>query len=444
MPNADDSLYFAGTAAYDQPDVPGWFQSGKDFEAESAQTFGEAFRSLITADTSDVAWQVPDSVMDDGTSVDELDANTPDGLAFFEDSDGGVWATTTSHNAVFSPELLVETLTGEAVNPLLNIPTDSYGLVNPYDFYRPLEDAMEDAEMGQHAFGQFRLYDRGSEVHGDIWFDTKEIDLPAGEGKFKFGIQTGYDFKGNRALYANIIAQDTSCSNTLRQLASKKTRRHVSGEDEWTINSAAYEDWWADILEQIDMVADEMNHVLLDAQDITIEFDVGPELFGEDEEDVLEERPDDAPLPLPFSLDEFYRLAGAGHVGQAIPQYLRDAAAKDTRQRSGDETTHSMWHIHSGLTYALTHVYRGGERGSLLQYNRVAKDLLYNPHEVLAKVDSQYRMELEDEEDEEIAEVGEKGIATVQHASESLESMRDQFDRRQDRIEGILQDEQEA
>lgn len=437
MYDEDERLYFAGTTAMDQPRIPEWFGASRDIDPETTRPFGEAFRSLHTAQTTDVAWKVPTSVLDDDTSVADMSERAPEGVRFFETWDGEVYATTTSHNAVFSPELLQQVADGEQTDPLYNIPTDSYALVNPYDFYRPLEDALEAAEEGGNVFGEFRIQDRGAEVHGDIWFDTREVGLPHGEGKFKFGIQTGYDFKGNRALYANIIAQDTSCSNTLRQLASKKTRKHVSGEADPTLNASAYEDWWAELLEKIDLVADEMNHVLQDAKELFVTFEV---------DDPAEDSSlgGDDPLEVPFSLEEFYRLAGVAHVHQAIPEYLRESAAKDTRQRSGTVDTHSMWHIHSGLTYALTHVFRGGERGALLSYNEVAKDLLYNPSQMMQEVAQQYEAEIEDDEEEEAYVRGERGVATIQRSADRLSEMREEFDERQQRLEAMLEDETEA
>jgi hypothetical protein len=431
MTDNEQTIRFAGTSAFDQPSIPAWFSASGDLGGENTPTFGEAFRSLITADTTDVAWKVPDSF--GGGAVTDMNDDAPDGVEFFADADGSLWATTRNHNAVFSPELLMDQDgSDDAVDALLNIPTDSYALVNPYDFYRPLEDALEEHGEGQNVFGEFRLYDRGAEVHGDIWFDTKSIDIPSGEGKYKFGIQTGYDFKGNRSLYANIIAQDTSCQNTLRQLASKKTRRHVSEEGEESMSVSEYETWWVDLLEKIDLVADEVTHVLQDASDLHVEFDVEDPA---DEDDLSESDP----LQVPFGLEEFYRLAGVAHISTAIPEYLRDAAAKDTRQRSGTAPVHSMWHIHSGLTYALTHVYRGGERGTLLQYNEVAKDLLYNPSEMMSEVAQAFEAEQQSDEDDEETAFEAGAVATVQRSSERISEMREEYGERQQRIEQVLQ-----
>lgn len=80
---------------------------------------------------------------------------------------------------------------------------------------------------------------------------------------------------------------------------------------------------------------------------------------------------------------------------------LADRAAEDAQANAADPFVVDLWTLHSGVTYALTHFFRGREGASLDGYVRVANDILFNPEGTVERVERAY------EERETAAEDGE-------------------------------------
>jgi hypothetical protein len=143
-------------------------------------------------------------------------------------------------------------------------------------------------------------------------------------------------------------------------------------------------------------------------------------------------------LDQPFSIEEFYELLG-------LPGYLARAAATTARNRSpregGTRSTLNFWTLHSGLTSALTHDFSGSsEVGSLETYSRIAKDILWNPANIMAEVKNEYerQQQMEAQTDEEQETVAEN-VASIERYERSLDDRKEEFEQFEDEIAGVLE-----
>jgi len=106
-------------------------------------------------------------------------------------------------------------------------------------------------------------------------------------------------------------------------------------------------------------------------------------------------------LEQPYDVEELYELLG-------LPGYISRAAATTARNRSpregGTRTVLNFWTLHSGLTSALTHDFSGSsEVGSLETYSRIARDMLWNPGNVVSDIKTEWERQqrLDGSDDEE-------------------------------------------
>lgn len=315
----------------------------------------------------------------------------------------GIHESTERFIALVDPDKMIRAAGGEDVDPLWHVPTDDYTIINPNDAYGPLEDALRDQELADKFTGEARLYRGGGEVHIDVLFPEKAIDYE--DSRVLAGFTTGYDFFGQTTLYAVGYAQDNGCMNSIRDLTDKKVAKHTGQRHDFT-------EWWGDILLQIDVMTDHLTEI--------IEFATSADLG-------LHE--------MPFDLAEFYENLG-------VPTYLANVAAADARSRSDDPFDVNLWDVHSGLTYALTHEFRGGESGALTGYVQTANDLLWNPDQMVRQARTAYELRLDEGEDGG-DEVDNDARARIAGWEESMAERREQFTEFENRMERVLAGENE-
>lgn len=427
--NVEETVQFAGLTSHNNMQMTQRAAriAGMDADDPPDSSFMESVRELETADTGGLCWEVPEKAAE-RMDVEEFNRESPDDIELVVSTGGDLFVRTTRFQSVFSPDKLRQWMSGEYHDTdddgnkqdfrdaLWHVPTSNYSISNPVPFYEPLAEEVRDEDLGDSMFGEIRTYKSGGEVHMNIMFDAFEVavDEDAGEfdGPVVLGIETGYDFFGNNALYAQGYAQDTGCSNSIRAVTDKKSRRHV-GEIEDT------NEWWADILEQMDLMTDHLADAIEAAQEIELDYlDMNfSEAFEHDDD-----------------LRAFYELSG-------FPSYLANAAASNVQSRAENSFLPNMWELHSGATYALTHEYRGTENSSRMnELTQVANDMLFNPTASIGTVDRVYsnRLSMQSEEGEQSTLEGQKASAVVSSFRESIEDQREQFETRQEELQTIL------
>lgn len=268
----------------------------------------------------------------------------------YRDENADEWRDDSRHVALVNPAWLGDGLASAPQNTAVwHIPTGSYSVVNPMDGYGPFSammrkyDADEETNDLGTAYGQFRLYRNGGEVHADILFDGLRVADPEGgqDQPYVLGVTTGYDFFGGHALYAEVIAYDTRNGAAMRGLTDSNSRRHVGSAG----NTVAA--WWERILAQMETASETLFEVIADARDYTIEFS-----------------------EYPFDVAEFYELLG-------FPEYLSENAAD---RIGGNPAVADAWTLYHAMTETLTEDFDGKDAASALtRYVKRANDILYTP-----------------------------------------------------------------
>lgn len=383
---ADKTVCFAGLNGQSDPDVPDAFKEKygiEDSDVADLPSFNEVYHDLPIATTTTAGYRNP--------LTQE-------------------WVETDRFNALIDPDKMERAEFDDSIDPLWHIPTDNYGAINPPQFYYPLEEAVTEAGWGDDVFGEARLYKNGGEVHMDLMFSGETVDIQGSDGDSSplyAGITTGYDFFGGTALYAEGFAMDTQCSNSMRGLTDKKSRRHVGdpGEDI---------DWWENILQKLGGLTDHLAEMIEVAMDVEIDL-----------------------RKLPFDLEEFYELNG-------FPSYMARSAASHarTRTQSGNPWEIDLWAAHSGATYAITHDFRGGESGAIENYVQSANDMVQNPEMVVSEVETSY----ERRERQRAAEEGEdadlkEARAQIGQLEQDIESRKSEFEQNTEEMRELLVEE---
>ncbi len=322
MRNPDQRTVFAGVDARSEAQLPAWYASYH--QERNPVTFAEAIRQLPTATDANVAFYNP----------------------FVDD-----WVETERFSAVVEPARLRDS----DEDPLFHIPTERYTIINPVEAYGPLEavlreETLDGVVLGDIVFGELRQYRRGGEVHLDLLFDGFAVDLPDRREPITMGLASGYDFFGGHAVYAEGIARDGVCANSIRALTDRETVRHV-GE------TGTFSEWWLARLEALELVVDELHVAIEDAQAVVVDF-----------------------TAVEYDLDGFYSRLG-------FPDYLATHAAGDALANAADPLRVDGWTLHSGATYALTHHFTGREGSAFDGYVRLANDLLFNTEAILERVE---------------------------------------------------------
>lgn len=401
--------------------------AGIDAESPPETSLATAIRDLETADESQNAWKVPDSV---GRLIDteELRETTPEGVEIKETVDGELFVTTDRFQSIVSPDKLRawakgdfrDDDTNEFHDPLWHNPTRNYSIVNPLTAYEPLEEAIREEELGDHVFGEIREYKSGGEVHMDILFDAFEIDYNESDDDndrdpIVLGIRTGYDFFGGTALYFEGFAQDTRCSNSIRSITDEKVVRHVGDTD--------LEDVAADLLSELGLMTDRLAELIEMAEGI--ELDLGELSFSE-------------PFDHNDDLQGFYELVG-------FPTYLARHAASHARHRADDQFQPDMTAVWDGATYALTHEFNGGENTSTArEYIETANDMVMNPSRVIGQAQRQHRNRLaaqSEDNSEQVDLEGESAHAKIEEFSQSVQEKKAEFETTQEQLRNTLLDD---
>lgn len=290
--------------------------------------------------------------------------------------------------------------------------SSEYAAVPHIEFFEPMVEAFREAEIHDIG-GEFRVYDHGAQVHGEIIFldPQDQLDLGGDRDPLFVGIQVGNSYDGSCSMYAQGYAMDTFCRNSMRMLTDKRSRKHVGDPDEAM-------EWWEGILTQMGALRDVLGEIIQEALDVEMDF-----------------------LDLPFDVEEFYELLG-------FPSYLARAAAVSARNRSpregGTRTTLNFWTLYSGATSALTHDFRGtSEIGSLENYYDITKDLLWNPVNTMDRVKTAYERREREEVDGEsqLSLSGERGIAQIERFEMTLEERKTEFERNEENITQIISGE---
>lgn len=385
------TIPFAGVTAFDnfQMEMPESILRKLGIDDRPEMCFSDAIRQLPTATTSEIEVANP---FNPGR-----EHNIPISTA----------------NAVVNPELAEAFTNGEISegdSMVYAVSSERYTIINPVEAWSPWADAFEDADLNDAIIGEFRVYDFGRKVHGDIYLTDELIHPPGGRQPLYVGIQTGNSFDGSMSLYARGFAYDTQCDNSFRALTEKLTRRHVGQPSE-------YHDWIMDLLDQMGAIRDYLLEIISEALDIEMDFS-----------------------ELPYSVSEYYQMLG-------LPEYLANAAAQDAKTRSqtegGSHSRINKWVLHSGLTYALTHSFRGkSEDGSLEDYYFTARRILDNPAETMEVIEAEYerreRRRAEVQSGGELSFKQKRGLATVERYSQSLRERKSEFEAREERINNLL------
>lgn len=430
----DDVVQFAGLTTHNNVELSAKAQQAAAADYTGAistevypddmpdTSLATALRGLERAEPTTNAWKVPEQVAR-RLDADAINEDAPDGVEAFETVDGDLFIATRRFQSVVSPDKMTNWLKGdfrredsnEWRDPLWHVPTTDYTIVNPMDFYEPLEQALRDEELGDSVFGEIRTYKGGGEVHMELLFDAFSIDLSDDNegGPILLGIRTGYDYFGGTALYAEGFAQDRYCQNSIRNITEEKTRRHVGDPGETR-------EWWDGILAEMDLMTDRLAEVIEEAGNIEVDY-----LDFEFSE--LTGHADD--------LQAWFEMAG-------FPSYLAREAAANVRSRSENQFLPTMWELHSGATYAITHHYRGGENTSRLNdLVNAANDMVMNPAQAVNVVDTraqQYAERQRREADNEGELDAFSFEASVEKFQQSIEHQRDEFETRQEELRQML------
>lgn len=371
-------------------------------------TFAEAIRALPRATDTEVAYRNPLT---------------------------GEWVETNRFTALVDPERIEEQSRKAGVSdeadgdvsagddPLFHVPSHNYTIINPSQVYSPLETVLRDEEyddgtgnsvsLGDIVFGEIRQYRRGGEVHMDLMFNGMDVDLPerardadsgghaAGStAPLTMGLTTGYDFFGGQAVYVEGFAQDGYCSNSIRSLTDKQVVRHFGEVNDFT-------EWWEAILEEVQLLSNDLYDLIIDAQEITVDF-----------------------REVPFGVTDLYELLD-------LPDYLAARAADDARANAADPFEMDLWTLYSGGTYALSHFYRGREGNTLDAHSRTINDLLMNPAVSVSRIKDAYitrEANRDDEQDSLDAEGLKAATADIEKLETSVQQKADEYNERQEQI----------
>lgn len=260
--------------------------------------------------------------------------------------------------------------------------TDDYEIINPGQFLGPLCERLNERDRTD-VEGTFHARNDGGSVFGHVLFrETESIHLP-GRGQsdpVRVGFTLRWSHDSGMSVKAEGFAQDTACTNSMRQITSPLHVKH-SGDVGERI------DWsheWDTVLDELGAFSETLANVIEEAMDYQL-FDLRHPMREElrDATDPLDTLED---VSTPGPVDESHRDALHGvYELLGFPRYLSTAAADRLMWRlaqKDDPRDVTAWDAYSAATYALTHHARGTPGASDDKYHRIAKDILMNPHGV--------------------------------------------------------------
>lgn len=415
---ADDEnesvLPFAGVTRFDTGGVP-----------PEVMDYGSSMRWWAVEHGADEdkpigAGDLPDNGLH--TLIDRLPRATTADVAWRHPVTGD-WMETDKHNAVIEPSRAESIAYGEdeaaneadfpGDNALFYVPTDDYEIINPSQFLRPLAEVLQEEDLGDKCFGEFRLHRDGGRVSADVFFDGKHVEAPNLSDDRKpivVGMQLDWDFFGDTALRMQGIGLDYDCVNAIRNLTDTEIVKHTGDVE----NRVDWKQKFRSLLEEIDLKTDQLSQMIHQASQQSLD---------------VSELPDGM-------IDEYDSILEAVYAYAGLPNYIASVAAQNCRSEAADPFEPTWWELHRGATYAITHDGRGevGTSGAINQYNRIANDMLANPANVADTVEQRYERE---REDEELAEEG-GGMADISQAFESVKDRREQYNKRQAEIQELI------
>lgn len=435
MVQPQQRVHFAGLDGSSDASLPDYYKNQYGITADDCLPFSQVIRAdpqdggLFSADVTDFSWQFPLDGLDPAFVAD-LNDNAPEGLDVTYDEDGTPWVQSDRFNAVYSPEKvqmwlegqfqwdaddpLFEDQRGAFIDPLWKTATTTYAVINPVDGYGPLEDTIREFGLEDAFYGNFRLYKNGGAFYLDGLFNDEQatIDPEGVDDPLKIGFESGGDFFGNTAFFAQGFAQRTSCTNSMRSLTDKLKRRHVSPKGNSGLGSKNFDEWWAYLLRQALGVKTDLEDAISDAMEVEV------------------------PLPeLPFDLEDFFNLYG-------FPAQDFAPQAKIYAESEADDKWHpTMWDLHNGVTAVLEHEWDHTEGSQFQQYVRMGNDLLFNPALSLQQVENAYERRIQeqvgDAEDQGTLQ-DETGLAQIEEYRASLAEQADEWEERQDRLQSQM------
>lgn len=275
--------------------------------------------------------------------------------------------------------------------------TDEYEIINPPEFVGPLCKKIN--ERGHSVSGSVWTREHGAKAYAQVLFDDKDaIHLPnRSRTPVKVGFQLRWSHDGGISVKADGFAQDTSCSNSIRQVTSPIHVKH-SGDVNDRIDWA---DEWDRVLTQLGAFSEALEKIITEAMDLDLfDFSEGLNPLWREVTDPLDLIEQTTP-PGPVSDDD--RDAAYGYFSLlGFPKYLAVSATDRLMRRArkqDDPRVLSAWDVHSAATYALTHDHRGTPGASDDDHHRIASDILLNPMETMDDAHRAARAEAQPDDD---------------------------------------------
>lgn len=252
-------------------------------------------------------------------------------------------ATQTGYQALVNPAWEGHEADRPQDTPVWHIATDQYTPVSPQDKYGPLLQTLwGNGSNTRDAFGEFRRYRNGGEIHADIWFPKITVTL-AGE-RHIIGFNTGYDYFGGRALYCEVIAANIETGTALRGIADTKRRRHRGAA------GADVAEWWEDMITRAEQATDALAKTVAEAQSYDVEFSA-----------------------LPITSEQYLlaQFSGTEYLAEVADEYLAGGSTPDQA---------SAWALYDAMATALTNEFEGKDGSAALRkYLRRANEQLFSP-----------------------------------------------------------------
>lgn len=409
--NTDYTIEFAGLTGSDEVQMDGNIQAKYGLDENPTLSLSRAIQQLDPVELAELYVKNPyneDQLLPISVANATINPDTAIEMAG-EDADAGDEYEATDGGFVFPGEdgaVTEDVDTTDGDHLTFGVHSAGYAAVPHFDFFFPMAKELMAAET-HDVSGQFRVYDNGAKVHGEVLFQDAEsqLNLEGDRDPLFVGLSVGNSYDGSSSMYAMGYAMDTFCKNSMRCLTERKARKHIGDPDEVS-------EWWEEILLQMTVLRDLLGDCINEA--LTVELDF---------------------IEQPFDVEEFYELLG-------LPGYLARAAATTAKNRSpqegGTRSTINFWALHSGLTSALTHDFNGSsETGALETYSQTAKDILWNPANILSRVKDEYERQ-ERMADEVDGHALDQHIAMIEQVERTLEDRKGEFEAFEEHMDGLL------
>lgn len=361
-------LYFAGLNDATDAELPDWYQTERNIKSNEVSTLTDIINGkLPNAHRTEL--YVDNPLADADNDYDEV-----------ED-----WV------AIIDPQRASLAADGHDTKYIWHVPTDKYTIVPPIEAYSPLIQTLKRHDLDDEVFGEVLLRDYGGEVYIRMGFESKQINgLPGDEeAPVYLGLETGYDFKGGRAVYSNMIGFDSFSAGVMRNITEKQSRRHVGNaidqSHERSNNRVPIQKWWENMLEQIEAMTDDLTGAIREASKMSLAFTQGGDLVK-----IPDSHVGAFDHVKPYDAASFFQL-------HDMPDYLAELAAAKAATHANGLGEITFWELFRGLTEALETQTRCDEGSTLNAYADVAMDLLWNPSTVVELADDQWNYELEEE-----------------------------------------------